>query len=74
MKRLIVAVESSDARKIGVRVKATPTDRDAVAARRAAIVVALEGGEGELKWPARYFIRRATWHAVDHAWEIEDRY
>jgi hypothetical protein len=24
-------------------------------------------------WSARYFIRRSAWHALDHAWEIEDR-
>ena len=24
-------------------------------------------------WPPRYFIRRAAWHLLDHAWEIEDR-
>jgi hypothetical protein len=24
-------------------------------------------------WPPRYFVRRATWHLLDHAWEIEDR-
>jgi hypothetical protein len=24
-------------------------------------------------WPPRYFVRRAAWHALDHAWEIEDR-
>lgn len=24
-------------------------------------------------WPARYFVRRASWHVLDHAWEIEDR-
>jgi hypothetical protein len=24
-------------------------------------------------WPPRYFIRRVAWHALDHAWEIEDR-
>lgn len=24
-------------------------------------------------WSARYFVRRAAWHALDHAWEIEDR-
>lgn len=24
-------------------------------------------------WPPRYAIRRAAWHALDHAWEIEDR-
>ncbi len=24
-------------------------------------------------WSPRYFVRRAAWHALDHAWEIEDR-
>jgi hypothetical protein len=24
-------------------------------------------------WTPRYYIRRAAWHSLDHAWEIEDR-
>ncbi len=24
-------------------------------------------------WSPRYAVRRSAWHAVDHAWEIEDR-
>jgi hypothetical protein len=24
-------------------------------------------------WPPPYFVRRSAWHALDHAWEIEDR-
>jgi hypothetical protein len=24
-------------------------------------------------WAPRYVVRRAAWHALDHAWEIEDR-
>jgi hypothetical protein len=24
-------------------------------------------------WSPRYFMRRAAWHELDHAWEIEDR-
>ncbi len=24
-------------------------------------------------WSPRYYLRRSTWHALDHAWEIEDR-
>jgi hypothetical protein len=24
-------------------------------------------------WPSRYAARRIAWHALDHAWEIEDR-
>jgi hypothetical protein len=31
------------------------------------------GPKGGKRWTARYFIRRSAWHALDHAWEIEDR-
>jgi hypothetical protein len=31
------------------------------------------GPRGGLRWPARYFVRRAGWHVLDHLWEIEDR-
>ncbi len=31
------------------------------------------GPRGGLRWTWRYFIRRAAWHLLDHAWEIEDR-
>jgi len=24
-------------------------------------------------WTPRYYVRRSAWHALDHAWEIEDR-
>ena len=27
----------------------------------------------ERLWAPRYFVRRSAWHALDHAWEIEDR-
>ena len=32
-----------------------------------------KGPRGGERWPARYAIRRSAWHALDHAWEIEDR-
>jgi hypothetical protein len=32
-----------------------------------------KGPRGGKIWPARYFVRRAAWHTLDHAWEIEDR-
>lgn len=32
-----------------------------------------QGPRGGSLWPPRYFIRRAAWHVLDHAWEIEDR-
>lgn len=31
------------------------------------------GPRGGKRWTARYAARRAAWHALDHAWEIEDR-
>lgn len=34
----------------------------------------IEGGSRVRKpWSPRYFVRRAAWHVLDHAWEIEDR-
>lgn len=32
-----------------------------------------QGPRGGALWTARYFVRRAAWHVLDHAWEIEDR-
>ncbi|MBP6472214.1 MAG: hypothetical protein KBE23_21395 [Chloroflexi bacterium] len=32
-----------------------------------------QGPRGGKIWPARYYVRRAAWHVLDHAWEIEDR-
>ena len=31
------------------------------------------GPRGGVRWKAPYFVRRVAWHALDHAWEIEDR-
>jgi len=25
------------------------------------------------RWMPRYFVRRSAWHALDHAWELQDR-
>jgi hypothetical protein len=35
--------------------------------------LAERGPRGGERWLAGYAIRRAAWHALDHAWEIEDR-
>jgi hypothetical protein len=32
-----------------------------------------KGPRGGRYWLPRYFVRRVAWHALDHAWEIEDR-
>lgn len=31
------------------------------------------GPRGGRRWSARYFVRRAAWHVLDHTWEIQDR-
>jgi hypothetical protein len=31
------------------------------------------GPRGGIRWTPRYHVRRAAWHVLDHAWEIEDR-
>ncbi|HEX2222100.1 MAG TPA: hypothetical protein VHK06_06200 [Candidatus Limnocylindria bacterium] len=33
----------------------------------------LTSGRRARLWTPRYFVRRAAWHVLDHAWEIEDR-
>ncbi len=61
----VVDAEDAYARKIGARVK---TDQ------RPALLEAINRGQtGERGWTARQAARRIAWHALDHAWEIEDR-
>jgi hypothetical protein len=31
------------------------------------------GPRGGKRWTARFYVRYAAWHLLDHAWEIEDR-
>ena len=58
--------------------KHRPVDRAAVEAMRADVLAVLrEPSDGSplagRRWPQRYAARRIAWHALDHAWEIEDR-
>jgi hypothetical protein len=73
----VIGAETAYARKLGLRLR-QPAGSDAPAVRehRNAIVAGLRAGTkgvGEGGWPARYAARRMAWHAMDHAWEIEDR-
>jgi hypothetical protein len=68
--------DAAYAREMGL--KHNPTDRAAVEAMRAEVLDILrKPSDGmplaDRKWPARYAARRVAWHALDHAWEIEDR-
>jgi hypothetical protein len=73
----VLGAESAYARKIGLRLKQPPAGEGAaIREHRNAIVAGLRAGTRgvvEGGWPARYAARRIAWHALDHAWEIEDR-
>ena len=68
--------DAAYAREMGL--KHNPMDRAAVEAMRGEMLDILRRASdgsplAERKWPARYAARRVAWHALDHAWEIEDR-
>ena len=74
----VAGADFSFARKLGVRHRSAPGDRGAVEAMRASLLAVLaapsDGAPLAARgWPARYGARRVAWHALDHAWEIEDR-
>jgi hypothetical protein len=67
------------ARELGIRLpEPDATDRQAVKAERRAVLDVLgQPSDGsplaDRKWTLRYAARRIAWHALDHAWEMEDR-
>ncbi|MEO5885975.1 MAG: hypothetical protein ABIQ58_10715 [Candidatus Limnocylindrales bacterium] len=75
----VLEADHAYAREIGVRVTAgSLADRTAVDSERMAVLDALrQPSDGSplagRKWPLRYATRRIAWHALDHAWEMEDR-
>ncbi|HXN78126.1 MAG TPA: hypothetical protein VN965_05065 [Candidatus Dormibacteraeota bacterium] len=70
----VLGAEIEYAKRIGVRLK-QPDGRDkpAVRAFRGAILEGLHNPNRGEKWPVPFAARRTAWHALDHAWEIEDR-
>ncbi|HEX5015334.1 MAG TPA: hypothetical protein VFV72_14385 [Candidatus Limnocylindrales bacterium] len=71
--------EQGYARVIGIKRKEFPTsDDDQVNDLRAemlAIIGAASDGDviAGKRWTTRYAAHRIAWHALDHAWEIQDR-
>jgi hypothetical protein len=66
--------EQGYARQVGVSPRGL--DADAIRAELARVLGQPSDGSRlrEPKgWPSRYAARRLAWHALDHAWEIEDR-
>lgn len=76
----VLSAEQAYARKIGVRL-AQPGVADVASIRafREAIVAFVRNtdvpdpNDDAKRWTIRYFTRRLTWHALDHAWEMDDR-
>jgi len=64
----VSGAEESYAAQVGLRGDLKPAVR-----ARAAGELPDRGPRGGERWPARFAIRRAAWHVLDHAWEIEDR-
>jgi hypothetical protein len=75
----VIEADHAYAREIGVRLpEPSFADREAVEGERAAVLDALrQPSDGspmaDHKWTLRYAARRIAWHALDHAWEMEDR-
>ncbi len=77
---IIAHVNDADdayAKQVGIRVRDAGGDEALVGARRAAMLEVLrrpsDGSPISSRWTPRYAARRIAWHALDHAWEIEDR-
>ena len=68
----VAGADEAYAREMGVKLRA-PIDE----IRAAMLAVLREPSDGsplaDRKWTARYAAHRIAWHALDHAWEIEDR-
>jgi hypothetical protein len=75
----VIGAECAYARKIGLKIKQPAfDDHDAVSAMReeiAAVLGSTSDGSPvvERGWTSRYAARRIAWHALDHAWEMQDR-
>jgi hypothetical protein len=75
----VLGAEGAYERKLGLRTNPpTRNDHRGIAEFRAAITDVLgqpSNGKAlvERGWPQRYAARRIAWHALDHAWEIQDR-
>jgi hypothetical protein len=74
-----VMADHAYAREMGLRLPVPdPGDRWSIDQLREAMLAVLRApSDGSplagRKWPARYAAHRIAWHALDHAWEIEDR-
>jgi hypothetical protein len=65
------------AREMGIKLPPPKDDRDIAALRASMLEVLRQPSDGspiaDRRWTTRYAAHRIAWHALDHAWEIEDR-
>ena len=70
----VLSAEVAYAKQIGIRLKEPESaEKAAVHASRQAILAGMATPNRVEKWPVPYAARRTAWHALDHAWEMEDR-
>jgi hypothetical protein len=74
----VVGAEQAYAGKLGVRVRPPGDDRAALEAMRQALLGVIRADRSGQParaggWAPRYGARRLAWHALDHAWEMQDR-
>ena len=75
----VIEADHAYAREIGIRLPEPHVgEHAAIKAERAAVLDVLGrpsdgSGLADRKWTQRYAARRIAWHALDHAWEMEDR-
>jgi len=60
----VLGAELEYAKRIGLRLQQPD---------RRALAESFSNPNREEKWPVAYAVRRTAWHALDHAWEMEDR-
>jgi hypothetical protein len=68
----VIGADEAYAREMGIKLKAPIDD-----VRAAMLDVLRQPSDGSpiagRRWTSRYAAHRIAWHALDHAWEIEDR-
>jgi hypothetical protein len=60
----VLGAELEYAKAIGLRLKEPD---------RKALLESFSHPNRTERWPVRYAVRRTAWHALDHAWEMQDR-
>lgn len=75
----VIEADHAYARELGIRLPEPHLgDEAAIRSERDAVLELLrqpsDGGPlADRRWTQRYAARRIAWHALDHAWEMEDR-